>query len=116
MVVDPTIIVATIGAVALVSQTWLGTRHSREANIHAKAAKDTAAEVALIGAQTHAIVQGNGHGTVMAVVERTEAKVDAALSWLGKHEAHHAIMHAMTEQAATSASAAAELAALPTTK
>lgn len=92
MVVDPTVIVAVIGGGTVLLQSWIGSRHS-------KAAKD--------------IVKGNGHGTVTAIVERIEAKVDSALDWQGQHDATHRRTHAVAEQAATAASAAAELSALP---
>ena len=95
MAVDPTVIVATIGGTALVLQSWVGSRHAREAKN---------------------IVKGNGHGTVMAVVERIEAKVDSALDWQGSHEALHRRTLTLTEQAAVAAQSAAELSALPSTK
>lgn len=66
------------------------------ASKHAKAAKATAAHVALVGVETRDIVRGNGHGTITALGERIEArlvaldgKVDDALSWQGRHEAQH---------------------------
>lgn len=102
MALDPSIVVASIGAVALVTQTWVASRHARQA-------KDTALHVSALSAETHAIVKGNGHGNVLAIVERIEAKVDSALSWQGAHDALHLRTHQAAEQAATSAHAAVEL-------
>lgn len=92
MSVDPSIIVALIGGSTVLLGQWVATRHAKEA-------RD--------------IVKGNGHGNVTAIVERIEAKVDSALDWQGAHDAMHRRTHAVAEQAATSASAAAELSALP---
>lgn len=89
--VDPSIVVALIGGGAMILAQWLTSRHAKEARN---------------------IVKGNGHGNVTAIVERIESKVDSALAWQGQHDASHVRSLALSEQAATSAAASAELVAL----
>lgn len=59
------------------------------ASKHARTAVDVAAESAKVGVETRDIVRGNGHGTVTALGERIEAKLDDVLAWQGRHEALH---------------------------